>query len=297
MGAKIVSLFMTIITFFMNLFGLGNINQKTVSYKDLPYGTHPRQTVDLYLPKDAAGDTGLILSIHGGAWVSGDKADFGSSIADYCARHGFATAAMNYRYLSDTVDMDDILDDIGAALATLRSFAAEKGVTLSRVLLTGVSAGAHLSLLYAYSRADSAPVTPAAVVGYCGPTDLADPNFYNGYLSDMPVDTINQLMSYTTGSEVTIANLTNDAVQAALKKNSPLYYVNGNTVPKVLGHGKKDTIVPYSNALSLDAALTAAGVRHDFVSYPNSGHDLSRDPDCAARMSDLLLEYATTYIG
>ena len=41
-------------------------------------------------------------------------------------------------------------------------------------------------MFYAYSRKDTAPITPAAVVSNCGPTDLSDDNYY--YNSDLGVN-------------------------------------------------------------------------------------------------------------
>jgi dipeptidyl aminopeptidase/acylaminoacyl peptidase len=43
-------------------------------------------------------------------------------------------------------------------------------------------------------------------------------------------------------------------------------------VPTFFGHGEQDTIVPYANAVDLDARLTECGVEHTFVSFPDSGH-------------------------
>nr|MCR5483963.1 prolyl oligopeptidase family serine peptidase [Clostridiales bacterium] len=63
-----------------------------------------------------------------------------------------------------------------------------------------------------------------------------------------------------------------DFARPALKKYSPVRFVDKNVVPTYFGHGEQDGVVPYQNALDLDAVLTEHGVLHEFISFPNSGH-------------------------
>ena len=291
MWEKIVAFFMSIITFFMSLFGLGSIN--SYEYRDVAYGTHERQVLDLNIPKETDGEIGLVLFIHGGAWIAGDKSSYENGVRSAADTYGYAAASINYRYISDTVSFADILDDIDAALARIKEIGIENGVNINKVLLTGDSAGGHLSLLYAYSRAETAPITPAAVVSNSGPTDLYDNNFYiNNALGDAEV--LAGLFSDGCGKEFTYAE--RESVKQELMEASPVYYVNENTVPTIICHGMKDTIVPYSNAVTLDARLTECGVTHDFVSYPNSGHGLESDEEQAKYAEELMFEYLRNYV-
>ena len=192
------------------------------------------------------------------------------------------------------------MDDVTAALSKIKALAAERNIRLNKVLLTGTSAGAHMSLLYAYRYADVAPITPAAVVSFCGPTDLCNPAFIEqNALGDTAA--MIGLLNQITGITITVKEYTEQSGQyaawrTALQSYSPLYHVSSACAPTVLGHGMQDTIVPYTNATALDEALTAAAVRHDFVVYPNSGHGLDQDAYAAARMYDLLVQYAQTYL-
>ena len=77
---------------------------------------------------------------------------------------------------------------------------------------------------------------------------------------------------------------------------SPLTYVNKNTVPTIINHGMVDDIVPFRNAVALEAKLTELGVEHVFNVYPNSGHGLERDPEAAARAQELFGEYIEKYV-
>ena len=170
MFEKITAFFMSIIAFFLGLFGIsynGNpvtpAGENYTQYINLSYGSGERQKLDLCIPNDASGDLGLVLFIHGGAWIAGDKGSYKNGVKSASETYGFAGASINYRYISDEIDFNDILDDIDAALACIKAKGAELGVNINKVLLTGDSAGGHLSLLYAYSRAGTAPIAPNAL--------------------------------------------------------------------------------------------------------------------------------------
>ena len=293
MWERIVAFFMSIIAFFTGLFGMGG-ETKSYQYRNLSYGSHERQVLDLNIPKDNDGEIGLVLFIHGGAWITGDKEGYKSGVKAAAETYGFAGASINYRYISEDVDIHDVLDDIDLALRCIKQKGEENGVKINKVLLTGDSAGAHLSLLYAYSRAQNAAIKPAAVVSNSGPSDLTDEKFYiNNAMGDE--EFVSLLFSYASGQKFEYAD--RNSAKAALEKVSPLFYVSENSVPTVINHGMKDSIVPYSNAVSLDAKLTQYGVTHVLNSYPNSDHDLGSDEANKKVANDLLIEYCNTYLN
>ncbi len=295
---KIIAFFMSVIFAILNFFGLGGLfggidSSDAYVFANMDYGKHERQVLDLAIPESNDGEVGLVLFIHGGAWIGGDKDGYKDAISNCANNLGYAAAALNYRYLSEDVDLNDIADDIDSALAAIKAKGQEKGVSINKVLLTGSSAGAHLSMFYAYSRKDTAPITPAAVCSFCGPTDLYDDNYYYGSaLGD--TQTVCWLMSLACGQTFAIGE--KDSAKAALDKVSPITYVSESTVPTILCHGEKDSVVPYSNALSIVEKFEQYGVTYEFISYPNSDHDLGSDPDCAKRADTLLFEYAAKYL-
>ena len=296
MWEKIVAFFMAIINFFLGLFGLGEIGGQKFdcqTFFDLSYGTHERQVVDLCVPDGASGDLGLVLFIHGGAWIAGDKESYDSGMNYGASSLGIAIASVNYRYISEDVDLLDILDDIDAALAKIKDTGAAAGVNINRVLLTGDSAGGHLSLLYAYARKSTAPITPVAVISNSGPTDLYDDNFYHGNaLGDEAV--ISDLMSKACGQRFTYA--TKESAKDALYSVSPISYVSADCVPTVINHGNADTIVPFSNALTLDALLTQYGVEHVLNVYQGADHDLGKDDAAKEKADELLFGYIDRFL-
>lgn len=296
MFEKIIAFFVAIINFFMSLFGLGEIGGEKFNcqtFFDMSYGTHERQVVDLCIPDGASGNLGLVLFIHGGAWIAGDKESYDGGMNYGASELGIATASLNYRYISDSVNILDILDDIEAALGVIKAKGAEVGVNIDRVLLTGDSAGGHLSLLYAYARKNESPVTPVAVISNSGPTDLYDDNFYhNNALGDEAV--ISDLMSKACGQRFTYAE--RESAKAALYSVSPINYVSADCVPTVLNHGNSDTIVPFSNAQTLDALLTQYGVEHVLNVYEGADHDLGNDEAAKDRADELLYGYIDRFL-
>lgn len=293
MFEKIIAFFMSIINFFLSLFGLGGTEPACRKYFDLSYGTHERQVVDLFIPDDASGDLGLVLFIHGGAWIAGDKESYEGGMEYGATELGIATASVNYRYISDDVDLLDVLDDIDDALAVIKDKGNEVGVNINKVLLTGDSAGGHLSLLYAYARKNTAPVTPVAVISNSGPTDLYDDNFYhNNALGDETV--VCDLLSKACGQRFTYD--TKESAKTALYSVSPIAYVSADCVPTVINHGTADTIVPFSNAVTLDALLTQYGVEHVLNVYDGADHDLGKDDEAKKKADELLFGYIDRFL-
>ncbi|MBQ8026720.1 MAG: alpha/beta hydrolase [Clostridia bacterium] len=266
--------------------------ENTYKFENVSYGTHERNTLDLYIPAGKK-SVGLVLMIHGGAWIEGDKSGYYSEIQKL-SDMGYAAAAVNYRYINDEVDLLDIMDDIQLAVAKIKELGSKRGVDIDKMLLTGGSAGGHLSMLYAYSRDEVSAIKPAAVVSYCGPTDLSDDAYYfdNG-LGDGKY--VAQVLSWACGYKHSFA--TRNEAKEALWNVSPLKYVDADTVPTVINHGMVDNIVPFSNATVLRDKLDSLGIAYEFNAYPNSGHGLYEDAENVAKANELYYEYIETYLN
>ena len=268
---------------------------KSYEYRNTAYGTEERQILDFNIPIENDGEVGLVLFIHGGAWFMGSKDNYDEEIEYMSDRLGYAAAALNYRYVSDTTTIHDILDDIDLCLDFIKQKGEEHGVKINKVILTGISAGAHLSLLYGYSKADTAPIKPAAVISNCGPTDLTIESFYKESETFDEASSC-YLMSRCSGKKITsYADI--DIAREELLKISPITYVNENTVPTIINHGMKDKTVPYLNAEMLDQKLTECGVTHVLNPYPDSGHNLENDFIVDIKADKLFVEYCKTYLG
>lgn len=119
---------------------------------DLAYGDDPGQKLDVYIGKNAHASP-IVLLVHGGAWMFGDKQNSGvvaGKIARWLPKNYIVVSA-NYR-MSRSPNALDQADDIGRALAYVQSHAADWGGSANSVLLMGHSAGAHLVALLAADR-------------------------------------------------------------------------------------------------------------------------------------------------
>lgn len=272
--------------------GCGGREQR-IDLTDIAYGEDAQQVFDLFLPAGKEKEVPLIVLIHGGEWIRGDKSTYAQTAMDYCDQFGVAAATIGYRFLNADTTMTVLLEDIGTSIETICQTAKENGVRITKVALRGHSAGGHLAMLYAYSAAENCCVPVGFVCSTSGPTDLTDDNYFapNNILGR---DKVEMLFSYAIGKNYTYETRKDFAEE--IKAGSPLFHVNENTVPTLLQHGERDCIIPYSNAVLLDAKLTECGVVHDFISFPNSNHGLESDPDYTAQADALFAEYISKYL-
>ena len=112
---------------------------------------NPMHMLNLYYPEDHVIGGGemlpTIIVIHGGGWMYG-VIDESERFLGYLASKGYAVMAMNYRLLQET-DLQGQVSDIYHAIHWLEKYGPKRGFDLSRVLITGDSAGGHLSILTA----------------------------------------------------------------------------------------------------------------------------------------------------
>ena len=274
-----------IISGFIIMYKVGVFNRYDV-YNNVKYGEHERNVFDLYLPKNYK-EGGLILYIHGGAWIAGSKESYENDMKKY-AKKGVACAAINYRYASSEVSCDDILDDIDKAVIKIKEKAKEEGIELDKMMLTGHSAGAHLSLMYAYKYQNTAVIRPVAVASFAGPTDLTDSMYYSNW------PTVYELFSYMIGKDFNES--TKEDVRDELLHASPISYVNANTVPTIIAQGEMDNIVSLNNGKTLEKVLKDNNVEYYAYYYPNSGHGLEHDRDINKQVYDKFNEFVLKYL-
>jgi arylformamidase len=107
---------------------------------DIPYGPDPRHRIDLFPARDTHG---TLLFIHGGYWRSLDKSMFSWLAAPFVAA-GIGVAMPNYRF-APAVRIDDIVDDAIAATNWLMLNGVKHRMSTKRVVISGHSAGGHLT--------------------------------------------------------------------------------------------------------------------------------------------------------
>jgi triacylglycerol lipase len=114
------------------------------SARDLAYGAHPRQRLDVYGPSKQARPA--LLYVHGGGFTAGDKlsadgAPFYQNVGLWAQQQGMVGVAMTYR-LAPEFKWPAGAEDIGLAVAYLHDNAAALGIDPERIVLMGQSAGA-----------------------------------------------------------------------------------------------------------------------------------------------------------
>lgn len=140
---------------FRTLFTIGDLKRDlgwvpptdVEAIENVSYGSCDKwHLLDLYRPKDTEGKLPVLLNIHGGAWVYGDKKVY----APYCmylATQGFAVVNASYR-LAPKHTFPAPLEDVGAMVEWVVDHAEEYGLDVSNLFFVGDSAGAHLATAY-----------------------------------------------------------------------------------------------------------------------------------------------------
>ena len=121
---------------------------------DIAYGEHPRQRLDVFTP-DASGSLPVVLFVHGGAFVDGDKnrsSEVYSNVLFYFARHNIVGVNMEYRLAPESPYPAGREDVAGAVLWAKRNI-AQYGGDPRRIFLIGHSSGAAHAAAYAYRPA------------------------------------------------------------------------------------------------------------------------------------------------
>ena len=109
----------------------------------------PWHVLNLYYPDNYDGSTKLktVIDIHGGGWMYG-TVDVSERYLGWIASQGYAVMGMNYRLLQYT-DLKGLVQDIYDAMHWLKKYGPDRGFDLANVLITGDSAGGHLTDLVA----------------------------------------------------------------------------------------------------------------------------------------------------
>ena len=148
------------------------------------YNKTDRNIYDLYIPDFALERKNdinvIILFIHGGGWISGEKDGFDI----YCKLfgiQGYITATMGYTLLKDPYkdfNIYRLLDEITACIKAIKEELKNRGFDEDnlKLVITGYSAGAHLTLLYSYLIKDI-PLPLEFIIDFNGPVGLY-PEYY-----------------------------------------------------------------------------------------------------------------------
>ena len=238
-------------------------NTPTVEQKqyDQSYGSDTRHRLDVYLPANRTAQTPFVILIHGGGWAAGDKADM-RGLQDSLLKHNIGSVSLNYRYASATVHYADLMQDVANAVSYVKAKSNEWKIRPNQYVIGGMSAGAHMSLLYGYKYDNNNDIK--AIISACGPTDLSNVDYLNYALLLGQIAIMNNIAgaNYVFGQPV----------PNAFREASPRFFIKNKATLMI--HGDADNIVPYQQAVTLKADLDAAGFTNRLVTIPGANHDL-----------------------
>ncbi|HKA16382.1 MAG TPA: alpha/beta hydrolase [Myxococcota bacterium] len=123
--------------------------------ESLPGDKGGRNLLDVVLPEATGTGRPILVQIHGGGWMIGDKREQGGPLMGYLASRGWVCFAVNYRLSPKAVFPAHIVD-VKRALGWVREHAHEYGADPNFICVTGGSAGGHLTALTALSQNDPA---------------------------------------------------------------------------------------------------------------------------------------------
>ena len=215
--------------------------------ENVAYGLRARHRLDLFHTQTPREHRPLIVFVHGGAWMHGDKKDY-RFIGEAFAKEGFDVAVINYHLAPEHIFPASI-DDLSLALNYLNVHQLKYQISTEKVVLMGHSAGAFnvMSALYhpkPYEIQCRSQIT--AIIGLAGP-------YHFDYKGDpICADAFDQNRPY--------------------QEVMPYYFVESNTVKHYLLVAENDDVVGLSNAVDLDRRLKEKGNYSQLWTVPRIGH-------------------------
>lgn len=265
--------------------------------EDLQYGTADDAPLllDVCLPDDAGADPEAlkprpaVISIHGGSWARGDKANLSwRSVCQWLASEGYVAVSVNYRLAPASVYPAQI-EDVQRAVRWLRADDQVEEYSIDPTLIGvfGGSAGGNLAALLGTdgSGALDAGDRVAAVAELSGPTDLTQKAFAAGTVTDdfVPIE-----LAYLGCGSLDSC----DQARAA----SPLFKVDSTDPPFFVGHST-DERIPVAQSRQFVAQLRKAGVDTTFVEVEGAMHSIAMlDDDMRDRIAEFFAEKLTNEV-
>jgi acetyl esterase/lipase len=223
---------------------------------NVSYGNDSDQKFDIYLPANRTIETKVLILIHGGGWSSGDKSDM-NGFRDII-RQDLANVAivnMNYRLADANNNPYPMqINDITTVINHLKSNQDEYVISDDFGFI-GVSAGAHLSLLWSYGFDTTNNIK--MVCSIVGPTNFTDP----AYLNNTNPELQDILDLYGVNPTTTF-----------LEEVSPYHRATTSSPPTILFYGGQDPLIPTTQGTDMRDKLQSLGVTHQFTLYPDEGH-------------------------
>ena len=241
---------------------------------DVAYGDDPAQLADIYTqvaPEKDARPT--LIWIHGGGWITGDKATNFKWTLHYLER-GWHVVNINYRQGPDTAPL--AVDDAMCAYQWVVETAQDGPMRSNRFVISGASAGGHLALVVGLLNSSGdhpcrASTPPSAVVNWFGITDI---------------EAVEEFLARTRPNRNYALTWIRDRrrISDISARYSPLSLITDSAPPIITIHGTADAVVPHEQAVALHSALRT---RNRLISIDGGGHGGFTDAQYQRAMSGI----------
>jgi acetyl esterase/lipase len=233
---------------------------------DIPYANvSPAQKLDIYWPADGNGPFPVILSIHGGAFMGGDKGDIQLMPMLEGVKRGYAVVAINYR-MSGEAPFPALVHDVKAAIRWVRANSANLLFDPLKIAAWGGSAGGYQASMAGVSTGIAAledlslgnPEQPShiqAVVSWFGPTNFLK---MDEQLAAYGLDpTPGQEHSGEHSPESLLLGAKITEIPEQVRVANPETYIRPGLPPFLLQHGTKDDTVPCLQSIRFAEKLSS----------------------------------------
>lgn len=267
------------------------------SFTDLAYADQSEaQKLDLYLPTAGDGPFPVVVMVHGGGFMFGDKADgAGLTGVDQLLEAGYAVASINYRLSGEAIWPAQI-NDAKAAVRFLRANAAQYNLDPEHVGAWGASAGGNLVAMLG-ATCDVADLEGAelgnadqsscvqAVVDWFGPIDfLAMDAQFAGTACPATHDAADSPESMLVGAPI-------QTVPEIVATTNPMNYVDAADAPFLIQHGSADCNIPPVQGKNLADALGVDKATYTLIDGAGHGGSQFETPENLQVVLDFLNQH------
>ncbi len=230
----------------------------TTVEKNLSYGDHELQTMDLCIPEDQEDKSPAIILIHGGGWRTGDK----GGLSDECkkfAEDGMLALSMNYR-LSPDDNWPTQQEDVNTVIDWVKENADTYNIDPQKIAVFGKSAGGHLAAL-----AGTANDAVSCTVIMYGPTDMTGLYEYADSIKNPKSELGTKVLSVLFGG-------TPEDNPSVYSKSSPVTHISSSSAQFHITHGSNDKLAPIDQSIEFADKLNGAGVNVVLKEIEGMGH-------------------------
>ncbi|MFU7515091.1 alpha/beta hydrolase fold domain-containing protein [Clostridium sp. HCS.1] len=244
-------------------------------------------TLDIFnAKKEVKNGSPVIIYVHGGSWVYGDKEipDAISPLLDAFREEGYSIISTSYELMRGEENFNKQISDVKDTIRWVHKNKEEYNFNENKIGIIGASSGAHLSLMAAYSSEDefvddeelkNYPSSIKYLIDFFGPTDL----------NTLDMNNVNWDLEQ-------IINSVGDRKEEVLTKYSPINYVDKNEPTTLIIHSRKDSIVPYKNAEILYEELISKKNKANIITLEGATHDFSEfDMEEVVTVGTKMLEF------